>query len=258
MTELQKLIDIVKTLRAPNGCPWDKEQTLNSLTPYIIEEAYELTEAMSEENFDNLKEELGDVLLHVIMISNIAEEKGQFTFSDVAHQESNKMIYRHPHVFGDKKVNSVDDVWKNWEALKKKEKKSTTTMASIPKDLPALMQAEKIQKRAAREGFDWKSIDGPMQKIEEEIDEMKEVITHYKSNPEKLTEEAGDLLFSITNLLRKLKVNPEEALRKCNHKFMDRFTQMEVLAKKENKIFSNLSLKDQESYWHKIKKANQK
>lgn len=250
MSSFEELIGIVKTLRGPNGCPWDKEQTLQSLTPYILEEAYELVDAIESGSVKDIQEELGDALLHVVMLSNIAEEQQAFNVYDVADHVSKKMIHRHPHVFGDTKVDNVDDVWKNWETLKKEEKDpNLSAMATIPNHLPALLQAHKIQKRASRLGFDWPDQEGAFDKLKEEIQEFLESQTN--ANKE---EEAGDLLFSLVNILRKENINPEEALRKCNKKFIHRFDHMEKSAKAQNKSFEKLSLEEKEALWENAKK----
>ncbi len=248
MKAIKDLEKTVKILRGPDGCPWDKEQTFQSLTPYILEEAYELVEAMEEENPLKLKEELGDVLLHVLMLSGMAAEKNYFNLHDVADSENKKMIHRHPHVFGDKTANSVEDVWNNWESAKKEEKNDTSIMDSIPK-LPALMQAQKIQKKAARVGFDWPDKNGPLEKLKEEVHEFEAAFT--SKNTIHLEEEAGDLLFAFINCLRKCNINAEDVLRKANTKFMTRFKHMESHA--EN--FESLSLSEKEIYWEKAKKA---
>jgi MazG family protein len=185
---ISTLIDIVKRLRAPNGCPWDREQTFQSLTPHIIEEAYELVDAIEKESFSDIKEELGDVLLHVVMLSELAAEKNEFSISDVARQVAEKMIRRHPHVFADTKVDSVADVWKNWDAIKKQEKNQNNLIDAIPKNLPALMQAALIQKRVSRIGFDWADIQGPIDKIYEELNEVQQQIKENKNDKKRIEE----------------------------------------------------------------------
>jgi MazG family protein len=252
VSSFEDLIQTVKALRAPDGCPWDKEQTFKTLTPYILEEAYELVDAIENGTIDDMKEELGDALLHVVMLSNMAEEGGHFSVYDVADYENKKMIHRHPHVFGDTKVDSVDDVWKNWEALKKEEKEdSDSIMDTIPKTLPALLQASKLQKRASRVGFDWPDMTGPFDKIREEIQELE--TAHTNNDRKNLEEEAGDVLFAIVNVLRKLKINPEEALRHTNEKFKSRFKHMESSCKDANTELNTLSLDEQEALWVQAK-----
>ena len=254
MSEIERLIEIAKILRSPNGCPWDKEQTFKSLTPHIIEEAYELVDAIEKENFDMIREELGDALLHVVMLSNMAEESGIFSIYDVAKYESDKMIHRHPHVFGDKKAETVADVWKNWESQKDKEKpEQASVMDSIPQHFPALLQAFKIQKRASRLGFDWTDSKDMLKKLPEEINEFIEAKDNNESE-ERLIDEAGDILFALVNILRFHKINPEEALRKSNQKFIKRFKSMEKDIKNQNKSFFHFDLNDLDKLWNKAKK----
>jgi len=248
---LYSLIQTVKYLRGPNGCAWDKEQTLESLTPHIIEEAYELVDAIESSKSSHIKEELGDALLHVVMLSCIAEEMGLFSLNDVAAYENEKMIRRHPHVFSNAEATTSDDVKKQWESIKKEENKHTSAMASIPSKFPALLQAEKIQKRAAEHGFDWHDTEGPIEKIKEEIDELS--IEIEKKDIKKIEEEAGDLLFSIVNLFRKLNIKPESALLSANKKFVSRFKKMEEASKKTTIPLSSLSLQELEKLWENAK-----
>ena len=252
---VQELLDIIKALRGPNGCPWDKEQTFQSLTPYIIEEAYELIdaiEAAQSGHFHNLKEELGDVLLHVVMLSAMAQEQSAFDFNEVAKAISEKMIRRHPHVFSDTKINSVDEVWKNWDAIKKTEH-NQPLLASIPKHLPALMRAYKMQKKASKQGFDWPTIDGPFDKLQEEIQEIKDVLAEPTPNPDHLTEEMGDLLFSVVNVARKLGVDPEKALTLSNEKFIKRFNHIEKKITDEHGNWAHKTPEELNALWEKVK-----
>jgi tetrapyrrole methylase family protein / MazG family protein len=257
MKSIQKLIEIVKKLRAPGGCIWDRKQTLQSLTPHIIEEAYELVHAIKTNNYDHIKEELGDVLLHVVMLSNIAEDKKAFNIEDVAEDVSEKMIRRHPHVFGDTKVKTVDDVLSNWDKIKTKEKakENQYSLDSVPKHFPALLQAEKIQRVASKIGFDWPDIKGPIKKVFEEIKEIKAEYKKKETNDKhNLKEEFGDLLFSIVNISRKLDINPEEALALSNQKFIKRFTYMEKKAEKTKTPLSTMDLNELDNLWNKAKK----
>ncbi|RAP30215.1 nucleoside triphosphate pyrophosphohydrolase [Candidatus Marinamargulisbacteria bacterium SCGC AG-343-D04] len=249
MLPLKKLLETVRTLRSPNGCPWDREQTFQSLIPCLIEEAYELSEALENNCKENMLEECGDVLLQVVMISILAEEKNYFSLDDIATCVNQKMIRRHPHVFGDKKASSVNDVLKNWEDIKKIEKNETSAMSNIPK-LPALMKATKIQKKASKTGFDWPDKEGPLLKLDEEIQEFKKAYS--QNNNENIIDEAGDILFSLVNCLRKLHINPEEALQKANQKFINRFQEME----KTSKDFKNLTLEEKENLWQETKKKS--
>ena len=253
--DITKLYEIVKQLRGPNGCPWDKEQTLNSLTPHVVEEAYELVDALNSGCKNELIEELGDVLLHVVMIATMAEEDQLFLFKDILNHVCNKMINRHPHVFGDKHIKTVEGVWQEWEKRKALEKKEHNnqelTLDSIPKQLPALAKAEKMQKRAARVGFDWPDIAGTLTKIKEELAEFETALS--TNNPQLSQEEAGDLLFAITNTLRKLNINPEEALQLTNTKFQTRFNHMETALQTENKAFEDETLAELNQRWETAK-----
>ena len=253
MDEFLSFTQLIKTLRAQGGCPWDIEQTFQSLKPYIIEEAYELYDALANENTPALKEELGDVLLHIVMISTMAEEKQLFSITDVINSIHEKMVFRHPHVFGDKQVSSSNDVKKNWDMLKEKEKPTEGTMDSIPSSLPALLQSYKIQKRAAKQGFDWTSDEEPFNKILEEIHEFKEEVQI--NNEKNMVSEAGDILFSLVNFLRKHNINPEFALKESNETFLNRYNHMEKQAKNDNIIFKDLSLTKKEELWKQAKRS---
>jgi MazG family protein len=242
-----RFVAIIAKLRAPGGCPWDIEQTFESLTPHIIEEAYELADVMRREDAIGLQEELGDVLLHVIMLSGMAAEKGWFTVSDVIEDVTEKMIRRHPHVFGDVLAKSSDDVISNWDQIKTLEKAGQTSIfESIPVALPSLMRALKIQKRASREGFDWDSIEGPLAKLKEEVAELESSVLE---TPNTIEEELGDVLFSMVNVARHLSVLPEEALQKANEKFMKRYALMGQLIKQDGYDIGALSLDKKETYW---------
>ncbi|MBG91242.1 MAG: nucleoside triphosphate pyrophosphohydrolase [Actinobacteria bacterium] len=253
MKPLQRLVDVIKRLRAPGGCPWDQEQTFESLTPHIIEEAYELVDTMKSRDFSHLKEELGDVLLHVVMLSNMAEEEQQFTFEEVATAVTDKMIQRHPHVFGDTQVSGVDEVWSNWEQIKRNEKPNDSLMDSIPHSLPALMQATKIQKRAARVGFDWDDITPALDKITEEVSELKAELQARPDDIDGHHNEAGDILFAVVNVVRKLGLDAETALLNTNQKFKRRFNQMEELAQNQDQSLSELDLDQMDALWERAK-----
>jgi len=246
MSPIDTLIQTVKTLRGPNGCPWDIKQTFKSLMPYMIEEAYELCEALEDGNKEQIKDELGDVLLQVVMLSNIAAEENSFTFDDVANNINAKMIRRHPHVFSDTKVTGVDDVISNWERIKQEEKQTDSIMDSIPK-LPSLMKAEKIQKKAAKLGFDWPDNKGAIDKLKEEVEELSEAL--HSREETAIEEEAGDILFSVVNCLRKANINPEMALQQANNKFIKRFKAMEAKSDR----FESLSLEAKEALWNEVK-----
>ncbi|MEK7299141.1 MAG: nucleoside triphosphate pyrophosphohydrolase [Candidatus Margulisiibacteriota bacterium] len=254
MTGHQKLVEIVQALRGPNGCPWDKAQTFQSLTPYIIEEAYELVDAIERHDREAIREELGDLLLHVVMMGLMAQEQSWFTLDDIASGVAEKMVRRHPHVFGNTKVGSVDDVWTNWEQIKKTEKEGSV-LASIPRHFPALLQAEKIQKRVSRLGFDWAPADirGPAEKVTEELAELAAAANQNDSSQAEI--EMGDVLFAAVNLGRKLNINAEESLRKSNQKFMRRFEWMEAEAMRQNQDLAALSPAAWETLWTHAKGA---
>ncbi len=249
---IEALISIVGTLRAPGGCPWDREQTWQSLMPYIIEEAYELRDAMSAESPEMLREELGDVLLHVVMLSAMASEKNWFSFEDVAREVSQKMIRRHPHVFGDTEATTSDVVLKNWDAIKKTEKKQNTAFgADIPTALPGLMSAQKLQSKAARMGFDWPDSAGAFGKLKEEIGETE--VAMATGTAAELAEELGDVLFSAVNVCRKANLDAEIVLHAANQKFMKRVQAM--LA--DGADTDHKEIEDWEHRWEKVKAKEQ-
>lgn len=248
LANVARLLSIMARLRSPDGgCDWDLAQTFATIAPYTIEEAYEVADAIDNNDLSALKEELGDLLLQVVFHSRIAEEHGAFNFSEVAASISGKMEARHPHIFG----NEAPNDWtreERWEAAKEAEraaKGATSALEGVAKALPALMRAEKLQKRAARNGFDWPDTVGPVAKLAEEADEL----ANATSDSEKL-EEAGDLLFSAVNVVRAYGVAPEDALRHANAKFERRFRAMEALAAGR---FSKLALEEQESLWQQVK-----
>ncbi|MCX7653765.1 MAG: nucleoside triphosphate pyrophosphohydrolase [Fervidobacterium sp.] len=244
--EFEKLIEIMATLRSENGCEWDKAQTHESLKPYLIEEAYELLNAIDLKDDEELKEELGDVLLQVIFHSQIASERGVFTIADVIRTLSDKLIRRHPHVFG----NAEGYSYARWEDIKAKEKgeKKRTSIGDINHALPGLSLARRVQENAADVGFDWTKIEDVWQKVHEEIDELKNTNSY-----EETEEEMGDLLFAIVNLSRFLNVDPETALRKATEKFIDRFEKMEKMIESQGKKVEDLSLTELDDFWSKVK-----
>lgn len=251
-----RLKNLMKTLRAPGGCPWDAEQSFADIARYTIEEAYEVADAIAKNDMEHLREELGDLLFQTIFHSRIAEEAGAFTLDDVADDLTAKMIRRHPHVFGDASERSADEQVEEWEALKAKERAqkaapNTSILDDVALALPALMRAEKLQKRAARVGFDWPNLDGVLDKITEEAAEVAQAAQ--SQNPDAIEDEMGDLLFAVTNLARKLGVDPEVALRRTNDKFMRRFKSIEVDAKANGKVLSDMSLEDMDTLWDKAK-----
>jgi MazG family protein len=253
--ELNKFLDILDTLLGPDGCEWDRKQTHKSLIPYLLEETHEVIEAINEENQEKLKEELGDLLLHVVFQANLSKKEGHFKFSDSIRSIRKKMIRRHPHVFDDVEVNNTREIKQNWEKIKKDEGRESL-MEGLPKSLPSLLFARRIQERASELNFDWRKIEPIWNKIEEEIDELKEAIS--SKNQDEIEEEFGDLLFSLVNLSRFLKVNPEEALKITNRKFVQRFQKVEESADNSNKNLSEMSLQELDRLWDKAKDTEKK
>ncbi len=250
MKEFDKLLKIMNKLRNPErGCPWDLKQTTESLRPHMIEEVYEISDAISQKNFAALKEELGDLLLHIVFQAKIAEEKNQFNIKDVLKSINEKMIVRHPHIFGNKQVKNADEVEHNWEKIKKQEKKHRKSILDgLPKSLPSLIKAKRIQSKAATVSFDWDNIEDIFKKFKEELAEFE---FEYKAkNQEKMSEEMGDILFTLVNIARKLDIDPEFALENTIKKFIQRFNYIEKNLKE--KIFTS-SLQQMEELWQKAK-----
>jgi MazG family protein len=249
VSPIDRLKQIVERLRSPDGCPWDREQTHASLKPHIIEECYELIEAIDDQDDEGMQEELGDVLLQVVLHAQMASEEGRFDFDSVAEVISEKLIRRHPHVFGDTKLATSDAVLKQWDAIKRGEKTDReSALDGVPRGLPGLAKAQKMQSQAARAGFDWPDAVGPLEKVKEEIREIEQARTG-----EKLAEELGDLLFSVVNFARKSKLDAEELLQAANHKFSDRFRKMEALAAARGLSFSSLTLSEMDQLWNEVK-----
>ena len=249
-----KLVSIMERLRAPNGCPWDRKQDLDTLRPYLLEETYELLEAMEKKDWELIKEELGDLLLQIVFISQIAKEQGKFTVDDVAEIIANKLVHRHPHVFGREKRDTPEQVESSWEELKRKEGKSPYPKKE--RGIPALLYAYRASKKASKLGFDWPDPQGAFEKVVEELEELKE---SYKKGEGRLRleEEIGDLLFACANLSRLLKINPEEALRRGVDKFVDRFLEM-VKPFKGPEEFKKLSLEEMDELWEGVKEGELK
>lgn len=248
------LVAVMQRLRAPGGCPWDREQTHESLKADLIEECYELNDAIDEQDDAHIVEELGDVLMDVVFHSVIADEQGRFNENDVADGIVKKMIYRHPHVFGSEKAESSTDVLKRWDELKQKEKNQKTqkeVLCAVPKRFPALMRSAKVQKRAGKVGFDWSNANEALPKVYEELEELKAAM----NGSGNLSEEAGDLLFAAVNVIRLLGLDPEQLLHDASDKFISRFGRMEELAKADGFELSELSLAEQDVYWEKAKKS---
>ncbi|GIX07949.1 MAG: nucleoside triphosphate pyrophosphohydrolase [Candidatus Poribacteria bacterium] len=250
-----RLLEIVAILRSERGCPWDREQTHHSLRSDTLEEAYELVEAIEEDRPEKIAEELGDLMIVVALHAQIAAEAGHFTMAQLLNAANAKLVRRHPHVFGDLQVESTDQVLRNWEQIKRQEESNqdrTSLLDGIPRALPALLAAEKLQKRAARVGFDWEEPTPILGKIREEANELQEQIEK-GADPERLEDEIGDLLFAVVNLARKLHVDPEQALRRTNAKFRRRFQRMEALLQEQGEPLEGKSLQELDQLWEQAK-----
>lgn len=246
-SEIEELLLIMKKLLGPGGCPWDREQSHESLQRYLIEESYEVVEAIKQGDMDDLKKELGDVLFQVVFHAALAEKKGHFDFSDVVKSVSKKMIGRHPHVFGNMSLKSSEDVLNSWEGFKRQEGKKTL-LEGIPVSLPALMRAEKLQEKAARVGFDWPSAEGAADKFKEEIDEFS-----IAADPASQKEELGDMLFALVNVARLNKIDPEDALQDSNEKFLRRFNYIEAKIKAAGGMVEETDLQSMDKLWNESK-----
>ncbi len=247
MNELVKLVEIVKKLRSPNGCDWDKDQTHESLVPYLLEETYEVIEAIDNKDYGSLKEELGDLILHVVFQAELANEKNKFSIEDSIKNVNDKLIDRHPHIFSNRK----DQSWEkgNWELAKQKEKKRNSVLDGVPIALPALLRSRRIQEKAASVGFDWDNIKQVFKKVEEEVSELQQALKINKG----IDEELGDVLFSIVNLSRHLDINPENSLKRSIDKFSLRFKKIESDLRDKKINISDLSLKELDKIWEKNK-----
>lgn len=257
--DVNDLIDIVEILRSPGGCPWDIEQDHKSIRRDFLEETYEVIEAINKEDRDGLLEELGDVLLQVVFHAQIEREKNSFDLNDVADGVCKKMIERHPHVFGDVNAETSEQVLENWDVIKKQtksQKSQTESMLSIPREFPALMRADKVQKKAAKVGFDWASVDGALDKVSEELEELKEAIT--MGVVDNANEELGDLLFSVVNVSRFISVDSEEALTNATDKFIDRFSKVEKMAEEKGLNMKETELSELDKLWDEAKKVSKK
>ena len=259
-TQLARLLEIMERLRDPDtGCPWDVKQTFETIAPYTIEEAYEVSEAIASGDRDKLCDELGDLLLQVVFHAQMATEEDSFTFEDVAKQVSDKMVRRHPHVFGDLPATDEQLVKQNWEAIKRAERadasngQTTSILDDITSTLPAMVRAAKLQKRAASVGFDWPDIKTVIKKMYEELDELDQVLTDTPQDKERLQDEIGDILFVASNLARKAGLDPETALLGCNRKFERRFHYIEEQLNNQNCRLENASLEQMESLWKEAK-----
>ncbi|MEQ1607975.1 MAG: nucleoside triphosphate pyrophosphohydrolase [Hyphomonadaceae bacterium] len=256
------LVTLMARLRTPGtGCPWDIEQTFDTIAPYTIEEAYEVADAIQKGDMSELKSELGDLLFQSVFHARMAEEAGHFGINDVVQSLVDKMVDRHPHVFGDKVIHNADAQTGAWEVMKAAERAKkvkegpVSALDGVALALPALMRAEKLTKRAGRVGFDWPSPEPVLEKLQEEIGELEEAIAAPVKDQAHIAEELGDMLFVVANLCRKLSVDPEEALRNANAKFVKRFSGMEALARSRGQDFARLTLDEQEALWVDVKKS---
>ncbi len=251
---IEKLKETMKILRSEKGCPWDKKQTISSLKPYIIEEAFEVVEAIdnldnSKESLDELKKELGDLLLQVVFISQMASEQNLFDFEDVADAINTKLIVRHPHVFGDETVKDADEVLKNWNQIKKDKENKKRLLDGIPQSMPSILLAQRYAERAATVGFDWENVEGPLEKLQEEISELKEAIS--LGDKKHIFDETGDVLCASVNVARKLEIRADDALKECAKRFKNRFDTMEELNPEVTN--STMTLEEMENLWQKAK-----
>ncbi|MCC5856424.1 MAG: nucleoside triphosphate pyrophosphohydrolase [Idiomarina sp.] len=261
---IDQLIEVMAALRDPErGCPWDLKQTMQSLTPYTIEEAYEVAAAIQEGNIEDIRGELGDLLFQVVFYARVADEQAWFDFDGIAAAMADKLIRRHPHVFGDEQVGDSEDVKVRWEAIKRAEREErarqsppeevNTVFADVPANLPAMLRAVKIQKRCASVGFDWPEATPVLDKIAEEVEEVRAELGAKHISQERVEEEIGDLLFAVVNFARHCHVNPERALQQANQKFMNRFKAVEVLVQQSPQGFAEHSLEDLELLWQQVK-----
>ena len=252
--KFDRLVNIVKRLRSPNGCPWDRKQTLYSLKQNVIEEVFELIDALDRKDIENIKEELGDMLLHVVFHSIIAEEEKLFTLNDVIETISEKLIRRHPHVFGNTKVKDVEEVLKNWENIKAKEKNNQkrAILDSVPRSLPPIERALKLQKEASKVGFDWQNPDECFEKVKEEFTELENA--RKTGDTTKIKHEIGDTMFALINYARLKGIDPSEALREASLRFENRFNCVEQKLREKNKSPASSSLEEMEFLWQLCKK----
>ncbi len=252
----EELVAVMARLRGEGGCPWDREQTHASLKPYLVEEVYEALEAIDQGDDAELRRELGDVLLQVVFHAQIASEEGRFSIEEVCRAIVDKLIRRHPHVFGETQVENADQVLSNWERIKQAERqeedKPDSALEGVPRQLPALLRAQRIQHKAARVGFDWKQLDGPLDKVEEEWGELRQACQ--RGTPQELEEEFGDLLFALVNTSRFLKIDAEEALRRAVDKFERRFRAVEAAFRAQGRQLPDCTLEEMDQVWDQVKK----
>lgn len=248
LNSFDTLVAIMARLRGPRGCPWDQEQTHLSLKPNLVEECYEVLEAIDQADSGKLREELGDLLMQIMLHAQIASEQGDFDIRDVLQEINTKLIYRHPHVFGEAKIQDAQEVVISWEELKREERGKASLLSSLPKGMPALAYSQAVQRRAARVGFDWREVDDVIEKLVEEINELRQAINHQ----EKIGE-FGDLLFSLANVARWQDIELEDALRLTNKKFYRRFCYMEEVCQQRGLSLDKLSLEEQDELWKEAK-----
>ena len=252
--KFEELVKIVQRLRAPDGCPWDREQTNASLLPFFLEEVYEMIESVDNENWPELKEDVGDLLLHAVLHAVIAAENDHFTIEGSIKNINEKLVRRHPHVFGDAQADTTFHAKQNWEAAKHEEKNRKSRLDGVPVTLPALIRAQRLQQKASYAGFDWDKVEEVWAKIHEEIQELKEAQSNSSKNH--VEEEIGDVLFAVVNLARFLDIPAEDALRKTNKKFTTRFAQVEEELKKRGKNVEDSSLEEMDEIWNAVKHHN--
>jgi tetrapyrrole methylase family protein/MazG family protein len=259
MSSFEKLVSIMAQLRSAEGCPWDKEQTHNTLRPYLIEEAYEVLEALDLGDDQSFKEELGDLLLQVVFHAQIATEEDRFTIEDISQHIVDKLIRRHPHVFGEVEANTAGEVLNNWEKIKQQERgnKTESVLNGLPAQLPALLRAHRIQEKVAQVNFDWDQINDVLNKVREEFEELADVVGKKEEDQNKsdrLEEEMGDLLFSLVNVSRHLNITPEDALRRSNQKFIKRFRYIEDILQLNGERLDQASFERLDELWDEAKK----
>ncbi len=253
LKDFYTLVDIIARLRGPEGCPWDRQQSHASMRDSLLEECYEVLEALDEGDYNRLSMELGDLLMQIVFHSQIASEAGEFELSDVISGINTKLIHRHPHVFGSIKVKDADEVLVNWEALKKQERKKDASMlGSVPKGMPALSYSQEIQDRVARVGFDWQDDEGVIDKLAEEVGEFRQA-----ESKEQREKEFGDLLFTLANIARRQGIDLEASLRQANRRFYKRFACMEELCRQRGLSFDKLSFEEQNKLWQEAKKKEE-
>ncbi len=247
-----RVVKIMEILRGEGGCPWDREQTRESLKPYLIEEAYEVLEAIDEKDPEKLKEELGDLLLQIIFHAQMAKEKGEFDVSQVLQTLAEKLIRRHPHVFGEAMVKNAQEVLENWEVIKEHEEGHSSALGGVPSSLPALLQARRIQDKASRVGFDWSQVEPVWDKVAEEWGEFKDACA--QGDRDAMFRELGDLLFAIVNLSRFLGMDAEDALKQCNKRFINRFSYVEKRLREQGQTPKETGLETMDRYWEEAKR----